>query len=168
MEFCCVSGHSGAFGRVLQQCCQSIRAEHPSRLRPSSTAGQQQNRAPRLVRSAQVPPQPLTAVSPSDPNLPGSTPAPAPLPRSLPSSLPRFLSAQFQPDRQNAAFSWRPGGSPQRGGGLSGPLWSGAESTTAVTPAHMYVFILWYVKYMYSLRCTMRVFVFDALSWVHF
>lgn len=163
-SFCSVSGHSGAFGRVLQQCCQSIRAEYPSRLCASCPPGQQQNRAPRLVRPAQVPPQPLAAVSPSHANLSGSAPAPAPLALSL----PRFLSTQLQPHRQKAAFGWRPSRSPQRGGGLSGPFWSGAESTTAVTPAHMYVIILWYVKYMYSLCCTMRVFVFDALSWVHF
>lgn len=162
-DVCSVSGHPGAFGRVLQQCCQSIRAEYPSCLWASSPSGQQQNRAPRLVCPAQVPPQPLTAVSPSHPNLPGSVPAPAPLTRSL----PWFLSTQFQPDRQNAAFGWRPNRSPQRGGGLSGPLWSGAESTAAVTPAPLYVFTLWYVMYMYSLCCTMRVFVFDALSWVH-
>lgn len=158
-SFSFVPGHSGASGRVLQQRCQPIRAQHPCCLCTVTTP--QRSRASCLVSPAQVPPQPLSAVPPSHANLPGSTPAARPLPRSL----PWVLSTQLQPDKQNASSCWKSLWPPQRGGGQSGSLWSGAESITAVTSADMYVFILWYVKYMFSLSCTMR--VFDALRWVH-
>lgn len=135
-----ISGDSGAFGRMLWQCCQPIRNEYPCYLCSGPSPHQQQNWAACLDRPTKVPPQPLStgAASPTTP--PRSSPAPHP----LASSLARFISTQLQSYKKSPSTSGNPHQQPSAcRGGVCRALWSDSVSITTVTAAHMYVFILW-------------------------